>query len=107
MLSPSTVCSLQHRSIPSPPGSVIDMPPLAHVQDKHTTNDLKVKKTKSRNGCGRCKLKRVTLPARYLDCHTDTTPAQVRRDHAWLPTVQEKERCLSRLREDAQVVDQV
>ncbi|KAJ4357451.1 uncharacterized protein N0V89_002026 [Didymosphaeria variabile] len=35
------------------------MPPLAQAQVKPTTNDLKVKKTKSRNGCARCKLKRL------------------------------------------------
>jgi hypothetical protein len=35
------------------------MPTLA--QEKATARDLKAKKTKSRNGCGRCKLKRVIL----------------------------------------------
>lgn len=37
------------------------MPPLAHAHEKHATRDPKVKKTKSRNGCGRCKLKRVCV----------------------------------------------
>ncbi|KAL5400294.1 hypothetical protein PMIN06_000816 [Paraphaeosphaeria minitans] len=35
------------------------MPPLAQVKANHATNDVKVKKTKSRNGCGRCKIKRL------------------------------------------------
>ncbi|KAL1611891.1 hypothetical protein SLS60_000113 [Paraconiothyrium brasiliense] len=35
------------------------MPPLAQAQIKHTPNESKVKKTKSRNGCARCKLKRL------------------------------------------------
>ncbi|KAJ4286040.1 hypothetical protein N0V90_013387 [Kalmusia sp. IMI 367209] len=53
------------------------MPPLAHTQDKHPANDLKVKKTKSRNGCGRCKLKRLkcdeTTPG-CLQCKRRNVP---------------------------------
>lgn len=71
------------------------MPPSAQPQpqDKHTQNDLKVKKTKSRNGCGRCKLKRVRLSvspsfllslplpdAVWLRPHITLTPLQLKCD---------------------------
>ncbi|KAF2241829.1 C6 zinc finger domain-containing protein [Trematosphaeria pertusa] len=51
------------------------MPPL--VQAKAASKDLKAKKTKSRNGCGRCKLKRLkcdeTTPS-CLQCKKRNVP---------------------------------
>ncbi|KAH8723906.1 fungal-specific transcription factor domain-containing protein [Phaeosphaeriaceae sp. PMI808] len=38
------------------------------AQEKATTRDLKAKKTKSRNGCGRCKLKRLKCDETALSC---------------------------------------
>lgn len=57
------------------------MPSLAQIHDQQTSNDLKVKKTKSRNGCGRCKLKRVPLPVSVLRYLTITlTTSQLKCD---------------------------
>ncbi|KAF2643530.1 hypothetical protein P280DRAFT_488549 [Massarina eburnea CBS 473.64] len=53
------------------------MPPLAHSHEKHASRDLKSKKTKSRNGCGRCKIKRLkcdeTTPG-CLQCKKRNVP---------------------------------
>ena len=46
---------------------LIEMPAL--TQEKTLAQDLKIKKTKSRNGCGRCKLKRVNTPHSQHDEH--------------------------------------
>lgn len=49
----------------------IVMPALA--QDKVMARDLKAKKTKSRNGCGRCKLKRVWFRPLHILCKHQLT----------------------------------
>ncbi|KAF1958543.1 hypothetical protein CC80DRAFT_514666 [Byssothecium circinans] len=55
------------------------MPPLAHSssQDTFTSREIKAKKTKSRNGCGRCKIKRLkcdeTAPG-CLQCKKRNVP---------------------------------
>jgi hypothetical protein len=76
---------------PHPSSLNINMSALA--QDKVLARDLKAKRTKSRNGCSRCKLKRVKSHTSTIVAWTSANSgeAQMRRNRSRLFAVQEEE----------------